>query len=280
MKKVIFTLMISLLMTNNVFAETHDVKAKYEKNYNVDVNTITLNNNTKNIQLDEYKITLSTTLKNVELVLIKPEENINNYIKTVTNNISNYYIMFYKDGKKINNNNINVEFKHLGKKLKVYDTNGNQLEENNNIINLTSNDYYLTINNVLTEIRDNYKIIDVNTLAEDLKNGTTTTPETNIQIFNSKNELIEDTKTLGTGYKVIIENQGETIEHQIVVKGDTTGDAKINLNDITRLYHYYKLIEQMNDAYILAGDVATNDTINLNDITKLYHYHKDLISDL
>ena len=36
----------------------------------------------------------------------------------------------------------------------------------------------------------------------------------------------------------------------------------------------------MTDAYVLAGDVATNNVINLNDITKIYHYHKKFISDL
>ena len=63
-------------------------------------------------------------------------------------------------------------------------------------------------------------------------------------------------------YLNAIENKDEIVEHQIVVKGDTTGDANINLNDITRLYHYYKKIEQMDEPFILAGDVANNDIIN------------------
>lgn len=279
MKKVLFTLIICLLLTNNVFAETHDVKAKYEKNYNVDLVTTILDDSTKPINLAEYEIVLSTPLKNIEVVLIKPDEEVNNYIKTITNNISNYYIVFYKDNKKMIDNNINIEFKNLGKKLKIYDSQGNQIEEINNIINLTSNDYYITITNVLAEIRDDYKIIDVNTFAEDLENVEINN-NTKIQVFNNKNELLTKQKVLGTGYKVVLNNNDNIEEHHIVVKGDTTGDANINLNDITRLYHYYKLIESMPDAYILAGDVATNDTINLNDITKLYHYHKKIISNL
>jgi len=91
---------------------------------------------------------------------------------------------------------------------------------------------------------------------------------------------MDNNKPLGTGYKVLINNAGVIKEYKIVVKGDTTGDAKINLNDITRLYHYYKKIEQMDEPFILAGDVANNGIINLNDITKIYHFYKKIISHL
>jgi len=279
MKKILFAIMVSLILASNVFAETHDVKAKYEKNYNVDLIKTTLNNNTQEIKLDEYEITLSTPLKNVEVILIKPDEEVNNYIKTITNNIDNYYLSFYQNNQKITSNNINIEIKSNGKNLKIFDNKSNQIEVINNKANLTSNDYYFTVSNLLAEIRDDYKIIDVNTIVHDIEDIEINN-DTNIQVFNSKNQLLDNTKVLGTGYKVILNTNNNITEHNIVVKGDTTGDAKINLNDITRLYHYYKLIESMTDAYVLAGDVATNNVINLNDITKIYHYHKKFISDL
>lgn len=279
MKKLLFVLLISLALCTKVSAETHDVKAKYETKHNVNLVKTILNNNSKTLKIDKYEIITSSSLKNVEVVIIKPEEIANEYIKKVTNNIDNYYISFYKDNKKLTNSNVTIEFKLAGKKIKVYDSQSNQIEVTDNKVKLTSNDYYVTLTNTLSEIRDDYKIIDVNTLAEDIE-GLEISNNTSIKIYNNKDELIENSKTLGTGYKVIINNNNNIVEHQIVVKGDTTGDSKINLNDITRLYHYYKLIESMSNPYVLAGDVATNDTINLNDITKIYHYHKKFITKL
>lgn len=279
MKKTLFILLISLSLCHKVFAQTHDVKAKYEKSYNVDLTTTMLNMNNKTLKVNNYKITLSTTLKNIEVVIIKAEDEANEYAKTITNQINNYYLVFYKDGEKIINNDISIEITNIGKILNLYDNQGQKLEVSNNKIKLTGNDYFMTITNALAEIRDNYKIIDINTVAKDIDN-IEINDNTNIQIYNNKNELIDNSTTLGTGYKIIINNNNNITEHQIVVKGDTTGDAKINLNDITRLYHYYKVIEPMTDEYVLAGDVATNDIVNLNDITKIYHYHKKFISKL
>ena len=36
----------------------------------------------------------------------------------------------------------------------------------------------------------------------------------------------------------------------------------------------------MDNVFSIAGDVAKNDIINLNDVTKLYHYYKKLIPSL
>ena len=137
----------------------------------------------------------------------------------------------------------------------------------------------MTISNIIDIEDNNYKIIDVNSTIEDLKDIEINS-NSNIQIYNYKNISIEKTQQLGTGYRVIVNNLGNISEYKIIVKGDITGDAKINLNDITRLYHYYKKIEQMDNIFVLAGDVANNNVINLNDITKIYHYYKGIIQSL
>ena len=279
MKKILFTLVISLLMTNNVFAQTHDVTAKYEKSYNVDLESVTLNNNTKTLTIDNYTFKLSTTQKNIDVVIIKAETEGNNYIKKVTNNTNNYYMVIYKDNRKISNGNLTIELETTGKTLHIYDNQNNKMTQTNNKVNLKNNDYYIDITNSLADIRNDYKIINVDTLVNDIEdlidNG-----HAEVQVYNSKNQLLDNTKKLGTGYKIVLNNNNIITEHQIVVKGDTTGDANINLNDVTRLYHYYKAIEPMDDAYRLAGDVATNNVVNLNDITKIYHYYTNIIEEL
>ena len=137
----------------------------------------------------------------------------------------------------------------------------------------------MTVTNKIENEDSNYQIINIDSFVEDLKEIEINSNST-VKIYNYKNALIDKTQKLGTGYRVVINNSGNIKEHKIIARGDTTGDAKINLNDITRLYHYYKKIEQMDNIFVLAGDVANNNVINLNDITKLYHYYKGIIQGL
>ena len=279
MRKIIFILFAYLFICNNVLAKTHDVQAKYETSYNVNLVTTTINKGTKNIKLDDYSLTISTTLNNINIVIIKVEGKENEYVKSITKNNENYYVAFYQNGKKINESNVDIDIQNSNKVLNIYDNEGNIIDTSNNSINLRKNNYFMTISNIIDNEDNNYKIIDVNSFIEDLKDIEINS-NSNIQIYNYKNISIEKTQQLGTGYRVIVNNLGNISEYKIIVKGDITGDAKINLNDITRLYHYYKNIEQMDNIFVLAGDVANNNVINLNDITKIYHYYKGIIQSL
>lgn len=279
MKKILFTLFIYSFLCIYVYAETHDVQAKYEKTYNVNLVTTTINKESKIVRIDNHSLELSTTLKNIDVVIIKVEGKENDYVKSITNNDNNYYIGFFNNGKKISNSGINIDIQNNDKVLNIYDNAGNIIDTSNDNITLDKNNYFMTITNKIENENSNYIIVDIDSFVEDIENIELNN-NSNIKIYNQKNELIDNTKKLGTGYQVIINNLGNINKYSIIVKGDITGDAKINLNDITRLYHYYKKIEQMNDVFVLAGDVAKNDIINLNDITKLYHYYKGLIQKL
>lgn len=279
MKKILFTVLLFTIACINVYADNHDVNAKYEKTYNVELSSIILNNDTQSMKLGTYLLEFSTNQKNIEVIVIKVESNENDYVKSFTNNDENYYIGFFKDGKKTTTNNIKVKVKNKNKVLSIFDNLGNIIDTTNENINLKSNNYFMTITNEIENNNNNYLLVDINSFIEDLENIELNEDAT-IKVYNSKNELIDPAKKLGTGYRIVIDVLGVTDEYKIVAKGDITGDAQINLNDITRLYHYYKKIEQMDNVFILAGDVANNDIINLNDITKLYHYYKGLIEEL
>jgi len=277
MKKIFFFVVITTIMFNFVYADTHDVQAKYEKEYNVDLYAMSLNNNTKTLNVNEYLLEFTTSFSDIEVVIIKLGVEENNYIKNFTKNNNNYYLGFFKDDKKINVSDITVKLKNNNKVLNIYNKLGNIVESSNDLINLKDNNYFLTVTDKISESEVEYKVIDVNTVVAELEG---IDDNSIITIYNYKNVLMDNNKPLGTGYKVLINNAGVIKEYKIVVKGDTTGDAKINLNDITRLYHYYKKIEQMDEPFILAGDVANNGIINLNDITKIYHFYKKIISHL
>lgn len=277
MKKIIFLILIYLCMGINVYAEGHDVSAKYNVSYDEDVIVVNLNNNKKTIDIDNYSIEFSSSEK-IDVVIIKMENIENNYAKSFTNLNNNYFVMFYKNGAKVSKCNVNIDIKTNGKSISVYDNYGSILNISDNNINLNKNNYILTFVDTPDE-SDGYVVTDIDSLITDLENIGLNS-NSSVLIYNNKNELIDSGKKLGTGYKVVIKNSNVVNEYIVVAKGDTTGDANINLNDITRLYHYYKKIEKMDEVFVLAGDVAKNDIINLNDITKIYHYYKKIISEL
>ena len=111
MKKILFILFIWSFMCMNVNASTHDVEAKYETKYNVNLTTATISKETKNIKLDNYTIALSTNLRDIDIVIIKVEGDANNYVKTITDNNDNYYIGLYQNGKKITESNLDITIK-------------------------------------------------------------------------------------------------------------------------------------------------------------------------
>ena len=277
MKKILFIIFIWLFMCVDVSADTHNVQAKYEKNYNVDLNTINITNESKILNFDKYTIEFSTQATDVDIVVIKVENQENNYVKQITKNDNNYYLGFFKDNKKLEDSNITIQIKNNNKILNVYDNLGNIINNSNEKIKLNKNNYFITIDDKVENNKIKYKKIDINSFVNKLEN---VDDKTTISIYNYQNILMDNKNPLGTGYTVFINNTGIIQEYKVIVKGDTTGDAKINLNDITRLYHYYKKIEKMDELFILAGDVANNDIINLNDITKIYHFYKNIISTL
>jgi len=273
-------LFICLFLVNcNVYAESKDVQAIYKQSYNVTLVTKTINNNTVTLEMDDLDIELSSPYNNIKVVLIKTEDEANNYAKTFTKSTSNYYLALYSGEKKIESSNFNIQIKTKNKVLNVYDNNGKLLEKSDEKINLTGNDYFLTISNLIDVEEGKYKVTKIDSLIDDLKDiGLNNNSK--VEIYNSKEQKILNSEKLGTNYKIVVDNDGVKSIYTIVVMGDTTGDALITLNDITRLYHYYKGIEKMEESYILAGDVAFNEIINLNDVTKIYHYYKKIIPSL
>ena len=282
MKKKVLSiiLFICLCFVNcNVSATSKDVQAKYNQSYNVDLVTKIINNNKVLLEMDDLSIELSSTDSNIKAVLIKANDDANDYANTFTTSSDNYYLVFYKDNQKLKTTNIDIQIKTADKVLNVYNNSGKLLEKTNEKITLTGNDYFIVMTDFIQIEKDNYKIIDVNEKVENLEDVEINS-NTTVEVYNSKDIKIRNTEKLGTNYKVVVTNNGIKTVYTIVARGDTTGDARVSLNDVTRLYHHYKGIESMEEVYILAGDVAENDIINLRDVTKLYHFYKKIIPSL
>lgn len=281
MEKKLFLIAILCLCLINckVNAQSKDIEAKYETSYNVELVSVHLNNNSKYFVIDNYEFEVSTTTNNIEIVIIRASGDASNYAKKFSGSNDNYYLIIYQNGEKINTSNVSIKINSTSKVLNVYKNNGKLLEKSNEKISLTANDYFFVITDTIDIGENNYVVTDNGNRVDNV-DDIEISDDSVIEIYNSKDIKVDNTSVLGTNYKVIITTGTEVKKYVIIVKGDTTGDGKINLNDITRLYHYYKGIELMDECYVLAGDVASNQIINLNDVTKLYHYYKNIITSL
>lgn len=278
-KLLIVILFICLYFANcDVYAAGKDVQAVFKQSYNVDLVTDTINDGQISLNMDDLSIEITSSEKNIKVILIKATNEANDYAKTFTSNQNNYYLAFYKDDEKVEPN-VDIIIKTADKVLNVYSNSGKLIEKSNEKISLTGNDYFLVMTDYINSNNENYKIVNINDILdniEDIEINETTT----VEVYNSRDVKIDNTEKLGTNYKVIVTKNGQRTVYTIVTRGDTTGDARITLPDVTRLYHHYKGIENMPEAFTLAGDVATNNIINLNDITKIYHYYKGIITEL
>lgn len=281
MEKKLFLIAILCLCLINckVNAQSKDIEAKYETSYNVELVSVHLNNNSKYFVIDNYEFEVSTTTNNIEIVIIRASGDASNYAKKFSGSNDNYYLIIYQNGEKINTSSVSIKINSTSKVLNVYKNNGKLLEKSNEKISLTANDYFFVITDTIDIGENNYVVTDNGNRVDNV-DDIEISDDSVIEIYNSKDIKVDNTSVLGTNYKVIITTGTEVKKYVIIVKGDTTGDGKINLNDITRLYHYYKGIELMDECYVLAGDVASNQIINLNDVTKLYHYYKNIITSL
>ena len=100
-----------------------------------------------------------------------------------------------------------------------------------------------------------------------------------VKIYN-KNNVLKTSGKLGTGDKVRIYLDNNMLDEYIIsVKGDVTGDGKINIADVSKLYQFMKGRITMDECYQYAGNIAGNDNvIRINDVSKLYQYIKGRIT--
>ena len=279
-KKFLLILVLCLCLINcNVFADSKDIEAKYETTYNVDLVKVNLSDSSKNVSVGNYNFEISTSMDDIEIVIIKNSGNAQSYAKGFSGSDESFYFMISKNGKKVDSSNVDVKINTSSKVLNIYKNDGKLVSKSIDKINLVNNDYFLVVTDKLDINNDDYIITDN---GKDVTNvdDIVLEEDNEVEVYDSKDNKIDSSSILGTNYKVVVTDGDETTTYVVIVKGDTTGDAKVNLNDITRLYHNYKGIEDMDNPYVLAGDVAKNDVINLNDVTKLYHYYKKLIPSL
>ena len=71
-----------------------------------------------------------------------------------------------------------------------------------------------------------------------------------------------------------------TKSYSILIRGDVTGDGKINQGDVAKLYNHYRGNIKMEGYFLEAAKIRGSDTINQGDVAKLYNYYRGNINSL
>lgn len=102
----------------------------------------------------------------------------------------------------------------------------------------------------------------------------------NIIITDEKGNGINDTDYIGTGHKINIELSNKKYNYTVIILGDTTGDGKITVTDVSKMFQHYRNTNTMEYIYTIAGDVKNDDEIKLTDVAKLFQYVRGKIDNL
>lgn len=282
MKRIVYIIALFVMFSvvrTEVYAYSKDIEVKYEKKTNVILNKATINNNTVSLVFDNQTFQISSSLNNVEVIIIKAQNEAYNYINSKTNSNQNYYISFYQNNKKISDPKAKIKITNSEKMLNIFSNEGTLLYKNNTNISLNRNDYFATITDKVNLNSEKFLLIEEDTFVDDINKIIIETGAT-VEIYNSKNQLIDINNALGTDYRIIIKNGDIVNEYIIITNGDVTGDAEIDFFDVTKLYHYIKGITELKDTYEVAGNFARDDSIDFIDVTKLYHYTKGITPEV
>lgn len=190
-------------------------------------------------------------------------------IKYNDNIVKEFMLVNIKTSYDIVNDNINVigsinldNISILNGSARV---NGNYLEV------LYSNEviykYYINYIDIGLDIKDNYIYLDPGTIVDNIISKITT--GTDIKVVNANDEVITSNNKIGSGYKLIIDNN----KYTFVVKGDVTGDGDVTMADVMKCVNQLFNNNTINEDYFLeAGDVTLDGTIKMNDVMKLANY--------
>ena len=89
-----------------------------------------------------------------------------------------------------------------------------------------------------------------------------------VSIYNQAGSIVSS-GVMATGYKIIINNASGSETLNVVVKGDTSGDGKINALDLLQVQKNILGINTLSGTYKLAGDTSGDGKINALDLLQV-----------
>ena len=151
--------------------------------------------------------------------------------------------------------------------VEVYDMAGNKkTSEFLNVKTLQETTQEPKIESEKYDVSD-YKITNISpdTKLEDLLENLDITAQ-NYRVVNNKNEEITSKGLIGTGSKIILNDE---IEYTFIVKGDTDGDGKTQIQDLLAVNKHRLGKVLLEGIYFKAGDVNGDNAINIQDLLQI-----------
>ena len=110
--------------------------------------------------------------------------------------------------------------------------------------------------------------IEANTTASSVKeNIESIGGSESVIITTADDKTISNNETLiGTGYKIKVTNQEGSKTYIVLIKGDASGDGKINAQDLIYIQRNILGTYTLKDVYLKAGDPSEDNKINAQDL--------------
>jgi len=89
------------------------------------------------------------------------------------------------------------------------------------------------------------------------------------KIIDKKGNEVSDTSNIGTGYKIVMENDKK---YTLIVSGDCNGDGNANINDIFKINTHRLKGGVLAEEYLQAADVNKDGKADIRDIFKINTY--------
>ncbi len=135
---------------------------------------------------------------------------------------------------------------------------------------LSSNIYKIgNINITQYEEGDKYisRIIKETTLKEYISNLDTNADI--VQVVKQDGQALTENEYVGTGMKLILTKDNETIELKIAVRGDLSGDGKVTTQDLSDINKAVLKTYTLENEFRIAGDMDENGEISVTDLSDI-----------
>ncbi len=111
--------------------------------------------------------------------------------------------------------------------------------------------------------------INPNTSVSTVKNTIESISGANSVIIKDSNDNVVTDGLIGTGFKVTVSNKEKSETLVVLIKGDTSGDGKINALDLLQVQKNILKTYTLNNEYFHAGDTSGDGKINALDLLQI-----------
>lgn len=122
------------------------------------------------------------------------------------------------------------------------------------------------VNNYISEDQYIYRIDKETTLELFVSNLST---NGDIEVLKEDGTEVNDDELIATGMILRITKDEESIELKIAVTGDTNGDGKVSITDLTQVNRHLLETVKLENEYFLAADYNDNGDVTITDLSNI-----------